>query len=319
MRPINWIILVLIVLCGWIVWEWPTNHPVMVMCDVGQGDAILITQGFSQMLVDTGNEPEKLMSCLGRHVPFWDRQLELVVLTHPEVDHIGSFAEIMQAYAVNMLLAPPIGKDTQEFKSIYHTISKSSISVVTARQGLALHLGDTKINILWPLPQEDSIWENNYANKYQNISSLTREQKAFIDAENPNESSIVLAIQLEDVKMLLTGDISSEVELALVGQGLIEDVDILKIAHHGSKTSSEDLFFDSAKPSLALISVGAENRYGHPHPLVLSRLATRNIPVKRTDIDGSIQSMFYEGNIVTEKYPRLPDWMSFSLGQVYLR
>jgi competence protein ComEC len=319
MKPINWLTFVLLLLCGWILWEWPTKYPVMVMCDVGQGDAMVITQGFSQMLVDTGNEPEKIMRCLGRHVPFWDRQLELVVLTHPEVDHMGSFAEIMQAYAVKILLASPIGNDTKEFKSIYHTISKSSIEVITAQQGLKLHLGDAKITTLWPLPQEDSIWQRNYLNRYQNISSLTMEEKALIDAENPNESSIVLAIHLEDIKMLLTGDISSEVELALVGRGLIEVMDILKIAHHGSKTSSEDLFFDKVKPDLALISVGGENRYGHPHPLVISRLTNRKIPIKRTDVDGEIQTMLLGGSILAEKYPSLPDWISLFLGQVIVQ
>jgi competence protein ComEC len=295
------------------MWEWPTSYPVMVMCDVGQGDAILITQGFSQMLIDTGNEPEKIMRCLGSHLPFWDRQLELVVLTHPEVDHIGSFAEIMQAYAVNMLLVPPIGKDTNEFKNIYHTISESPIKVITARQGKALRLANAKINMLWPPPQEASIWENNYTYTYHNISSLTSEQKALIDAENPNEMSIVLLVEFERVNVLLTGDISSEVELALIAQGLIEDVDVLKIAHHGSKTSSHDLFLERANPDLAWISAGIENRYGHPHPSVLARLAERNIPMHRTDQDGSAQLMFRAGEVIAEKFPQAPDWLSFAL------
>ncbi len=313
MKPIFWIFLLLLMLSVWIVWEWPTQEPVLVMCDVGQGDSMLITQGFSQLVVDTGNEPDKLMQCLSQHMPFWDRHLEFVVLTHPEIDHMGAFAEIMQGYAVINLLVSPIGNDSQEFKYVYQTISKSSIKIITAQQGQVMQLGAARISVLWPPPQADSIWHKNYTYEYQNISSVADEQKTLLDAENPNESSVVLGIDLKGVHLLLTGDISAEVELALVDQGLIEDIDMLKVAHHGSKTSSEDLFLDTAKPELALISVGRRNRYGHPHSAVTSRLTELNIPYMRTDTQGSIQIMLEEDQMLSEKYPALPDWLSHSL------
>ena len=295
------------------MWEWPTQEPVLVMCDVGQGDSMLITQGFSQLVVDTGNEPDKILRCLSQHLPFWDRQLEMVVLTHPEIDHMGAFAEIMKAYAVKNLLVSPVGNDTLEFKNIYQTISKSSIKIITAHQAQVMQLGVARLSVLWPLPQVDSIWQKNYTYEYQNISSVVDDQKTLLDAENPNESSVVLRIDLDSMHLLFTGDISAEVELALVDQGLIEDIDILKVAHHGSKTSSEDLFLDTAKPELALISAGRRNRYGHPHSVVISRLTERNIPYKRTDVEGSIQIMLAGDRMLVEKYSILPDWLSFSL------
>lgn len=313
MKPIYWIFLLLFMLSAWITWEWPTQKPVLVMCDVGQGDSMLISQYFTQLVVDTGNEPEKLVRCLSQHLPFWDRQLEFVVLTHPEIDHMGAFAEIMQSYAVKTLLVSPVGNDTQEFKDIYQTISKSSIKVITAHQGQLMQLGAARLSVLWPPPQEESVWLKNYTYEYQNISTVADERKTLLDAENPNELSVVLGIDLQNVRLLLTGDISSQVELALIDQGLIEDIDILKVAHHGSKTSSQDLFLDTAKPAVAIISAGRRNRYGHPHSVVISRLSERNIPYKRTDVEGSIQIMLEENQLLSEKYPTLPDWLSLSL------
>lgn len=317
MKPIYWIFFAVVMLGMWIVWEWPTQQPVLIMCDVGQGDAILINQGFSQILIDTGSEPNKLMLCLSQHIPFWDRKLELVVLTHPEIDHMGAFAEIMQAYAVKTVLASPMGNDTQEFINIYHTISYSSIMVLTARQGQVMQLGGARLSVLWPPSQENSVWQKNYSYKYHNISSVNDAEKTLFDAENPNESSVVLEIELNNQRLLLTGDISTKVELALIDQGLIDDIDILKVAHHGSKTSSQDLFLDTTKPELALISAGKQNRYGHPHSEVVLRLTERNIPYMRTDENGSIPLILDKNSIVAEKYSRLPDWLSLSLQAIY--
>lgn len=131
-----------------------------------------------------------------------------------------------------------------------------------------------------------------------------------LDAENPNESSIVLAMEVGEVKVLLTGDISSEIELALVARGLIEDIDVLKVAHHGSKTSSEKSFLDIAKPEVALISAGADNTYGHPHPFVLSRLKERGALIKRTDTQGTVELVINKGTIFQERIPWLPEWVS---------
>lgn len=313
MKMLLWIHLVIVFLIIRVVWEWPSGQPYLVVCDVGQGDAILVTQGFSQMLVDTGNDSAKLAQCLSEQMPFWDRRLELVVLTHPEIDHIGAFAEIMQAYAVNNLLVPPVGNDTEEFKNIYHTISKSSIKVITAYQGQSFQWGEASLRVLWPLPQEASIWEKDYVYMYQNKSLIDNARQAWLSPQNPNDSSVVLSMVVEEVTTLLTGDISSQIELALVKHDLIDDIDVLKVAHHGSNSSSHELFLQTAKPEIALISAGAKNTYGHPHASVLARLEESNSLLKRTDDRGTIKLLLNRGEVWQERFLLVPDWISEEL------
>jgi competence protein ComEC len=235
---------------------WPDEYSHLVMCDVGQGDAILITQGFKQMLIDTGVGEEKISHCLDQNMPFWDRNLEYLVITHDDKDHSGAREYIEDSFFVEKIIDGEFIQQNPDF-----------VTANLADQRKKFSMSDNIwFQILWPT--------KNDLEKYP----ITE-----------NESSVTLLLHLGEVQVLLTGDINQEVEQALLERGLITDIDILKVAHHGSKSSSSLSFLKEAEPEECLISLGENNSYGHPHNQVLDNLTHIECEVSRTDQSGSIE------------------------------
>lgn len=245
-----------------IFWQSAQNAETRVtFLDVGQGDAILLSHGSEQVLIDSGREGKRLLAALGRHMPFWDRSLTAVIATHPDADHIGGFAALLRNYQVSAFVSTGASTDTAVSRELKDALSKAAgVKSVEAGKGTVLRFpAGGELTFLFP--------------------SSTQETAT----SETNEASIVAKFIFGETEFLLTGDLPNE-------ERFIADLpqaDILKVAHHGSRFSTSDVFLDTVKPVEAVVSVG-ENSYGHPHPDVLGRLERRGIRVHRTDETGDV-------------------------------
>ena len=257
--------------------SFPDQNLHLIFCDVGQGDAILAIKGENQVLIDSG-PGEKVLGCLSDHVPFWDKTLELVILTHPEADHAGGLPSVLERYSVKQLVSNSLVVDSGVFQKIREEVLEQKIPVYSPKAGDRIKIGELEIEILYPLEKQgdEIVWQTSENPQVLGISVFTG---------NLNETAIVGKIKFGEFDALLTGDIGIEQEKEIEPG----EVEILKIAHHGSKYSSSQEFLEKISPDLAIISVGATNRYGHPTPEVLERLRNLEIKILRTDLNGEIE------------------------------
>ncbi len=233
----------------------------VVFLDVGQGDAILIAQGGNQILIDGGRSGKTLLAGISRQIPFWDRTIETVIATHPDADHIGGFPELISRYRVGTYISTSARSESELFGILERTLegSQEQVERIIAYRGLSIALPKGgRLEILFPEDGEHVAGESN-------------------------ETSVVSRFSFGETDFLLTGDLPKE-ELFLPEAPPSE---ILKLAHHGSKHSSSDLFLSYVRPEEVVVSVG-ENKYGHPSPDVLSRVAAIGAVVRRTDVSGDI-------------------------------
>lgn len=226
---------------------------------VGQGDAILLSRGSDQVLIDTGKDSRALLSELGTFLPPWDTVIETVILTHPDQDHAGAFPDLLSRYEVRLLLSVDIPGTSDMGRTLREAIAAHNIRSINPRVGLSIVFSpDMKLETLFP----DASFVSN--------------------PNNTNASSVVTRLRVGKDSFLFLGDLPKE-ELALSA----EDIRVLKVAHHGSKYSTSDAFLERMTPEEAIISVG-KNSYGHPAPEVLDRLERRGIRTLRTDTSGTI-------------------------------
>lgn len=233
--------------------------------DVGQGDSIFIeTMNKKQILIDGGPDLSVLEK-IGRAMPFYDRYIDIVVLTHPEQDHLNGLIEILKRYNIGAVITSGIIKNTNQYKEFIKTIKEKNIPIYIAKLGGEIDFGNNiKLNILYP---------------FEDVSGK--------EALDVNNFSVVSRLIYNNFELLLTGDIEKSIENKLVKSGLDLQSDVLKIAHHGSKTSTTEDFLKAVSAALAIIEVGKDNKYGHPHQEVLDRLA--NLEIFQTGRDGDIK------------------------------
>lgn len=257
----------------------PQPQDKVVFLDVGQGDAILIQKGTQQVLVD-GGLGMVVLRRLREELPWFDRKIEVVVATHPDRDHLEGLLHVMERYEVALVLLPQMPSDTQlqaiwlnELKSL---VEQKRTSYRFGWAGQELEMNGVKLTILGPWREGERIVAPQ--SKTNNAAVLAR-----VDFPTAGEAS--------GMSFLLTSDAEAPVEKMLVGNGSEIDVDVLKAGHHGSKTSTTLELLKAASPAAVVVSVGADNRYGHPHAAVMDRLKTW--PVWRTDRDGSVKFSRY--------------------------
>ncbi len=228
--------------------------------DVGQGDAILIqTPSGQQILIDGGPSPSALLDQLGEVLPFWDRSLDMVILTHPDDDHMAGLIPLFDRYQVGKALDSLL-PDSWDGAAWLVTAEAAGVRREMVAPGMRLASGPTVLTVLSPLDCSKAAG---------------------------NDLSVVLRLEYGQSTMLLTGDAEQEAEQTMLRGSMPLRADVLKVGHHGSNASTSPEFLAAVQPRLAVISVGAENRYGHPAPELLQRL--QGIEVLRTDQRGRIE------------------------------
>lgn len=249
----------------------------VVFCDVGQGDATLVSWRGAQMLVDTG-PGGKVKDCLDENLPFGDRKIEVVVATHPDNDHVGGLDEVLEGYEVERLVINGVKGRNEASERVVELVEREEIEVRVAEAGERVVMGEVELEIWWPEVEQGTVlgWKGE-------DYGLEEEEKEM------NKDSIVGLLSWGDFEVLLTGDIGQAEELALRRRGVLKEVEVLKVAHHGSKFSSSKEFLEKVRPKEAVMMVGKKNVYGHPAEEVLIRLEAVGSRVWRTDEMGEIE------------------------------
>ncbi|TSC90844.1 MAG: competence protein ComEC [Parcubacteria group bacterium Gr01-1014_2] len=234
--------------------------------DIGQGDSVFIeTENKIQILIDGGPD-NKVIQELSRVMPFWDRTIDFIILTHTDHDHIAGLPEVLKRYEVKAIIETGVQCEKAECRVWEDLKEKEKAIVVLPKLGDSI-VFDENTKLLFLSPFESVAGEK---------------------VSKANNTSIVAKFVYGEHSILLTGDIEKQIEEKLVLAGINIDSDYLKVPHHGSKTSTTEEFLEKVSPFSAFISVGMKNNYGHPHPEVLERLEKRDIRYYRTDELGNI-------------------------------
>ena len=245
--------------------------------DVGQGDAIFIeTPGHHQILIDGGPD-STIIEKLQNIMPLQDKIIDLVILTHPEKDHMQGLIEVLERYKIEYILWTGVKRQTPEYQRWVEVLNKEEIEgakTIIAFSEKSIKAGNVSIDILYP---------------FENLSGK--------ELKDSNDSSVVSYLVFSKRTFLFTGDITSKAEEDILNNKVGLSADVLKIAHHGSKYSSSDDFLKAVNPAVSVISAGKNNSYGHPTPEVLQRLEKFGIKISRTDTDGDIEIVSDGNNI----------------------
>ena len=269
----------LVLIVVWMaVFVYPEKKLHLIACDVGQGDAILAVYGTTQILVD-GGATSKVIDCLGTHMPFWDRKIEVVLLTHPQLDHFGGLSEVFKRFQVERFVATSLDSSSQAYQALISMVGGSGMQVVNPTTGMVIRSGLLYLDIVWPTSDfqvaAGGVSEGNILG-------------AFTSKIDPNDFSVVANLRLGEFNALLTGDIGPKIIGEIIQTGKVGEVEYIKIPHHGSKNGLTKELLDVASPEVAVISVG-KNSFGHPHKEILNLLKEYGIQTKRTDEDGDVE------------------------------
>lgn len=232
--------------------------------DVGQGDAVYLEAPHGTQVLIDGGVGRAVLERLGEVMPFSDRTIDVVVATHPDADHIGGLPEVFARYDVGMFLEPGVRDDGADSAALAEAVRAEGLTPVQVRSGMTLVLEPgVSIEILFP---------------DRDVSGV-----------DPNIGSIVARLSYGDTSFLLTGDAPTEVETYLVGlYGNALASTVLKVGHHGSRTSTSDVFLGFVDPTHGVISAGCDNTYSHPHEETIKRLARFGVRERRTCEEGTI-------------------------------
>ena len=264
----------LVILVIFVVYQYVTFHDNklhIVFCDVGQGDAILVkTPKNSFMLFDSGPD-NSVTSCLSRHMPFWQHELSLGLLTHPHADHLNGFVPVFQTYTIDEFITERLANKTQGYKKLVSDIKSSGTQEIMALAGDRLNTQTITLQFVGPT--------DTYL-KDTSPHGLIGETGEF--------GSLETLLTYGKFRLLMTGD-SQAAELEQALRLVTGKITVLQVPHHGSKTGLDEKVLQTLAPQLAVISVGAHNKYGHPAPSTLDFLNQFKIPFLRTDQHGDIE------------------------------
>jgi competence protein ComEC len=231
--------------------------------DVGQGDSIFIRTPEGKDILIDGGPDGTVLERLGETLPYWDRTIDLVVLTHPHADHIQGLDDVLKNYQVSEVIETDLKNVTPEEYYFNKLVVNDGALVEKAIKGEKINLeNDLDLEILYPFT-------------YQ------------VEEENINDYSVIIKMIYKGRSFLFTGDATAEVEAQILDQNL--DSDFLKVGHHGSRYSSSQKFIEAVSPTVSIISVGAGNSFGHPTKDTLDRLSSVGSRILRTDKAGSIE------------------------------
>lgn len=270
-KKIKLSILGILVVASFLVWSAyfsirPDSNLKVIFFDVGQGDASFIeTPNHYQILIDGGPD-NSVLEKLGRAMPFYDRSLDILIITHPDSDHLAGAVEIIKNYEVGLVIVNGKKCTTSLCGEFEKIVQQKNIKVMAAAKGQKIDLDDNAVM---------DIFAPNIAQAANN-------------KEGNNNFSVISRLVYGADSFLFMGDAEDKEEMELLSAWPDLTAEILKIGHHGSKNSSNQLFLDKIKPKISIISVGAKNRYGHPTGEVLDKLKKIGSEILRTDLGRDI-------------------------------
>ena len=278
MLKLNQVILIIGLVIVFDVFIWwqiiffgPSQNTELYFLDIGQGDSeLVILPGGVKVLIDGGPD-NKVLGQLGSVFRSTDRYIDLVVMSHPQTDHFNGLIDILRRYKVGAFISSGKSGKAQSFGELQKAIRDNKVPAIVLGEGDKIQYGDNRFDILSPSAN-------------------------LLESAEPNDWALVMKLISQGANALFTADIDSKIEKDLV-QKYDMAIDILKVAHHGSKFSSSDEFLKVATPKVALIEVGEKNTYGHPTPQALQRLLAVGAQILRTDLDGTIKLLVSSSTI----------------------
>lgn len=251
--------------------EFKNSDDFVKVIDVGQGDSILIYSNGYSALIDTGisDNANNLCAVLDRCAV---DTIDVLLLTHLDSDHTGGVSRVCEIYEISNLILPELSVESEGLPAAeiaINKVAKSGGEILMAKQGMNFEIGEFKVTVIG----------------------------CYTEMNDENSRSVITMAEIDGKKFLLTGDMSAKTEKKLINDGINFKCDVLKVAHHGSSSSSTEDFLKIAKPRYAVISVGKYNKYGHPHNNVISALNYYGAEILRTDLSGDITFYVKDGKI----------------------
>ncbi|MBU0646879.1 MAG: ComEC/Rec2 family competence protein [Patescibacteria group bacterium] len=262
------IIVLILLFLGFFWFFYRSNNQLEVdFLDVGQGDSILIKSPAGQNILIDGGPDQKIIKRLRENLSWWDKQIDLMILTHPHDDHVSGLINVLKRYDVKEIVYSGVVCNSPNYLAWLKLVQEKKIKLTIIDRPQTVKLSDNcQLEMIYP-------------------------QKSLLgqEVENLNNSSIVIRLVYGKTKFLFVGDLEELSEKELLNSEVDLTADVLKVGHHGSDTSSSQLFLEKIKPRLAIISVGLKNDFGHPSLRIIKRLERLGIKVLRTDQLGTIK------------------------------
>lgn len=233
---------------------------------VGQGDAILISTPTGERILIDGGPEQTILEELGQVMPFLERRIDLVILTHPHADHVMGLIQVLRRYEVGAVLVSGVNYGGPIMDAFFEAIEQQAIPLFFVDPAVDWTFGEVTVDVLFPLAP-----------------------LLGTDMDNANNASVVVALEAWEHRILLSGDAELEAEQAMLEAGIDLNAEVFKAGHHGSRTSSSEAFLDAVTPEIVVIQSGEGNSYGHPHIETLDHLEDRAIEVHRNDLEGRIR------------------------------
>ncbi|MFH1509367.1 MAG: MBL fold metallo-hydrolase [bacterium] len=247
-------ILIIIIALSFSFYEDTNSDNTVNFLDVGEGDGTHIRLENSVDIIIDGGPDNNILKELGKTLPIFDKRIEYLIMSHADYDHMIGLIEIAKRYTIGEVLIPELKSNHENYLTLMKILEQKNIEPQIVHQGDELDIYNSKIKFFWP--EVDCIKSTNYC-------------------------SLIFSLTIDDVVFLFTGDADIEAEEKILGSSLKSDV--LKVGHHGSASSTSDNFLSQISPQYGIISVGLENRYGHPSISVLEHLQKNNVRIIRTD------------------------------------
>lgn len=247
----------------------PDGQMHVYMLDVSQGDSFLVVTPSGKHILIDGGPSLSALTHLGTYLSFLDRTIELVVITHPDADHITAIPSILHRYKIERVMLSGAVHSSGKYEELLQSIADKKISVLLPDPEKDIEIDGVTLDVIWPPPST--------------FGASPRSQ---------NNQSIVFRMLHGKDSILFTGDIEHGAEKDILSSGADIQANIMTAPHHGSRTSSSTGFILQVKPSLVLISAGKDNRYGHPHKIITDRYQSLGIPIKTTPEHGTVSIEF---------------------------
>ncbi len=266
-RIIFGLFLVAVLLLGLVWFSGQRNVALeFIALDIGQGDAILIKTPYHQNILVDGGPDNSVIYRLSKNLPFYDRTIDLMILTHPDTDHVTGLVEVLKRYKVKEILYNGVSHSSPNYLQWIETAEEKRVPMKIGQTGQVIIFGEgLRLDILYP--------EHSYSGQ---------------EIEDMNDTSIVAKLIYKDTTFMLTGDASVKVEKELMDEEVNLKSDVLKVGHHGSKTCTCKEFVRAVNPQYAVISVGQDNKFGHPSLRVIRNLEKEGVEILRTDESGDV-------------------------------